>query len=103
VATAVSSRLLSPSQIARLCPENHAGKSVSPTTVTRWVVEGVVLLSGGRLKLPATRYPAGWRIAEDDFRQFIAKLTADRTGRLSSPVTETAAEGAIGRLAAQGF
>jgi hypothetical protein len=46
----------------------------------RWIVEGVRLRGGGRLKLPAVRYPGGWRIAEDDFAAFITKLTADHAG-----------------------
>jgi hypothetical protein len=46
----------------------------------RWIVEGVRLRGGGRLRLPAVRYPSGWRIAEEDFEAFIARLTADRTG-----------------------
>jgi hypothetical protein len=46
----------------------------------RWIVEGVRLRGGGRLKLRATRYPSGWKIAEDDFDAFISKLTADRAG-----------------------
>ena len=75
---ATKSRGLSPTQIGRLCPENRPGVPVSPTSIVRWIVEGVRLRGGGRLKLPATRYPGGWRIAEDDFAEFIAKLTADR-------------------------
>jgi hypothetical protein len=56
-----------------------------------------------RLKLPALRYPGGWRIAEDDFEQFIARLTSDRTGEAASPVTEVRADQAIQRLAAAGW
>jgi hypothetical protein len=88
VTTATSSRLLSPAQIGRLCPENRPGSPVSPTSVVRWIVEGVRLRAGGRLKLPAVRYPGGWRIAEDDFAAFIARLTADRSGEAASPITD---------------
>jgi hypothetical protein len=49
------------------------------------------------------RYPGGWKISEDEFHEFIARLTADRTGRLSSPVTEARADQAMARLQAQGF
>jgi hypothetical protein len=64
---------------------------------------GVRLKSGGRLKLPATRYPGGWRIAEADFDEFIARLTADRTGEAASPATEARADQAIQRLTAAGW
>jgi hypothetical protein len=103
VATATESRLLTPAQIGRLCPQNREGVSVSPTSVVRWIMDGVRLRAGGRLKLPAVRYPAGWRVAEDDFEQFIARLTADRTGEMASPITEARAEQSIARLAAQGW
>ena len=92
MATATESRLLTPAQIGRLCPQNRPGVSVSPTSVVRWIVEGVRLRGGGRLKLPAVRYPSGWRISEDDFEQFIARLTTDRTEEAASPVTEARAE-----------
>jgi hypothetical protein len=63
----------------------------------------VRLRAGGRLKLPATRYPGGWRIVEDDFEQFIARLTADRTGEAASPMTEARAEQSIARLESEGW
>jgi hypothetical protein len=103
VATATDSRLFTPAQIGRQCPENRPGVSVSPTTVTRWVVVGVRLRDGSRLKLPAVRYPGGWRIAEDDFEQFIARLTADRTGDLASPITANRAERSIASLTGEGW
>jgi hypothetical protein len=103
VATATQSRFLTPSQIGRLCPQNREGVSVSPTTVVRWVVDGIRLRAGGREKLRATRFPGGWRIAEDDFERFIAALTADRTGSAASPVTEARGERAIANLQAEGW
>jgi hypothetical protein len=103
VATATQARLLTPAQIGRLCPQNREGVSVSPTSVVRWITEGVRLRSGDRLKLPAVRYPAGWRIAEDDFEQFIARLTADRTGEAASPITAARAEQSIARLQGEGW
>jgi hypothetical protein len=69
---------LSPRQIGRLCPKEQPGASVSPQTVVRWIVEGVRLRGGGRLRLPAIRYPSGWKIDQADFETFIADLTADR-------------------------
>jgi hypothetical protein len=95
---------VTPAQIGRKCPENRPGVSVSPTTVVRWITEGVRLRAGGRLKLPATRYPGGWRIAEEDFAQFIAMLTSDRTGSVTPPPgAEVRAEAAMARMAARGF
>jgi hypothetical protein len=77
---------------------------VSPTTIVRWIVDGVRLRDGHRLKLPALRYPGGWRIAEDDFEQFIATLTSDRTGTFASPPgAEMRAEAAMARMAGRGF
>jgi hypothetical protein len=61
-----------------MCPSNREdGKPVASVTVTRWITLGVMLSDGSRLRLPATRYPGGWRIALNDFRKFIETLTAD--------------------------
>jgi hypothetical protein len=94
---------LTPAQIGRRCPQNREGVSVSPTTVVRWIVSGVRLCSGERLKLAAVRYPGGWRIAEDDFDQFIATLTSDRTGSVTPPGAEMRAAAAMARMAGRGF
>ncbi|WP_165076050.1 hypothetical protein [Paludisphaera rhizosphaerae] len=75
----VSDKLLNPGQVGReLAP--MFGKAVGSWTITRWVVEGVALRDGGRLKLKAIRLPAGYRISMADVESFIAELTRDRTG-----------------------
>jgi hypothetical protein len=103
VTTATQSRLLTPAQIGRRCPPNREGAPVSPTTVVRWIVNGVRRRDGGRLRLPALRYPGGWRIAEDDFERFIAALTQDRTGAPPSPLVEARAGRAMAALVSDGF
>ena len=51
-----------------------------PSTIIRWIVVGVTLSDGTRLKLDAARLPSGWVTSEDALRDFIARITADRNG-----------------------
>jgi hypothetical protein len=67
-----------PDTAARI-PSTRTGKRTHPDTVKRWILEGVKLRNGSRLRLAARRYPGGWAVAEDALRDFTDALTADRT------------------------
>jgi hypothetical protein len=70
--------MLNLSQAARLLGSNHDDKPVAPSTLTRWILSGVKLRGGGRLRLRALKLPGGWRIRPGDLDEFIERLTADR-------------------------
>jgi hypothetical protein len=81
-------------QIARRFPPNKADKAVHPATLTRWILKGIPLSDGSRVKLEAVRFPAGWRSTDewvDDFLEALtaarteSKLTSGQTGAVRSP------------------
>jgi hypothetical protein len=51
-----------------------------PASITRWILRGILLRSGERLRLIAERQPNRWVVTEAAVRDFIARLTADRLG-----------------------
>jgi hypothetical protein len=82
------------SQIARRFPPNKTDKPVHPATLTRWIMRGIPLADGTRVRLRAVRFPAGWRTTDewvDDFLESLtaarteSKLTSGRTGAVRSP------------------
>src|SRR4051794_1225576 len=51
-----------------------------PATVTRHILRGVKLRDGTTAKLAAVRTPGGWLVTAQAVDEFIAVITADRTG-----------------------
>jgi hypothetical protein len=51
-----------------------------PSAPTRWIMKGVVLSTGERLKLKAIRTPGQWLVEREDLDDFFERLTADRAG-----------------------
>jgi hypothetical protein len=77
---------------------------VSPSAITRWIVEGALLRSGQRLKLRAIRLPGGYRTTALWLDQFISILTEDRTrAPAPSELVEERAEQSIANLKAEGW
>jgi hypothetical protein len=72
--------------VARDVPSCRIDGSTHPSTITRWIMRGVRLRDGSRLRLAATRTPAGWLVTDDALDAFLAVLTGDRTGE---PVAAT--------------
>jgi hypothetical protein len=62
-----------------------------PASMTRWILQGILLRSGDRLKLKAERHPNRWVVTEASVRDFIAALTADRLGEPAPPPAEATA------------
>jgi hypothetical protein len=65
---------------ARRIPSCRIDGTTHPAIVTRWIMRGIVLHDGSRLRLAATRTPGGWLVADEDLDHFLARLTADRMG-----------------------
>src|SRR3954451_23503985 len=62
-----------------------------PASMTRWIMQGILLRSGERLKLRAERLPNRWVVAEASVRDFVARLTADRLREPAPPPSEASA------------
>jgi hypothetical protein len=97
-------------QFARRFPWNKESRPVHVATLTRWILKGCRASAGTRIKLRATRFPAGWRTTDEWVAEFLDALTADRAG-LAAPAPSSRApdrrrrdiERAERELAAAGF
>src|SRR5437763_16847605 len=65
--------------VARRLPPHRGGRAVHPTTVMRWVIRGVRLPDGSRVRLRAESVGSRWLTTEECFRAFIDAQTAART------------------------
>ena len=61
---------------------------VSPKAFKRWLLEGVKLRNGGRLKPRAYRLPSGFRTTEAWLNEFVQALTQDRLGQVAEAVAD---------------
>jgi hypothetical protein len=61
---------------------------VSPKAFKRWLLEGVKLRNGARLKPRAYRLPSGFRTTEAWLTEFIQALTQDRLGQGAEAVAD---------------
>lgn len=99
------SSLLTVSQVCRRYPGKGAA-SISPSTVTRWILRGCPARDGTRVKLTATRAGARWLIDPADLDAFFARLKGEIDPRpaLAAPATAPArrAKAAIQTLIDQG-
>ena len=66
------------SAAARLDVLRIGGRYPSPETVRQWIVSGLKLSSGERVRLPATRRGGRWTVAPSAVATFVMKMTADR-------------------------
>src|SRR4051794_11661958 len=100
---------LRPAKTAKMFPSFRGDRPTHSATVVRWMVEGVRLKDGSRLKLEAVRLPSGWVTTPSAVQRFIEALTADRSGEPALPPVRTtvartrAVERADKALAAAGF
>jgi hypothetical protein len=53
-------------------------------TIARWITDGARLRDGTRLPLRATRLPGRWVVEPGAVEEFLAALTADRSGTCTS-------------------
>jgi hypothetical protein len=73
------------SQVARRFPPSRGGRPVHVATVTRWIIQGARLRDGTRLRLRAVRLPGRWVVEPEAVDEFLATLTADRSGLPTEP------------------
>jgi hypothetical protein len=86
---------LSLSHAAQLIGSQRNGRPIHPGTLTRWIIQGVRLQDGERVRLQARRFPAGWRTTREWLDEFATSLTRDRLGQPMSAVRSKHAERAI--------
>src|SRR5262245_58742870 len=78
---------LSPAQAAKRFPSVKAVGAVNPATVWRWIVKGVRLSNGCRVKLEALRMGAGYLTSEPALLRF---LRAQQPDAAPPPMPRTA-------------
>lgn len=70
-----------PSEAAKRVPPLRGGRPVSPSTIVRWIVDGVTGPDGDRVHLEAVRLGARWVTDDASIQRFAAQLTPARTDR----------------------
>lgn len=68
-------------QAAALLPPGRNGRPVSPSTLVRWIVDGVAGPDGTLVRLEAIRLGGRWVTDEDAIRAFAERLTPSRGHR----------------------
>jgi hypothetical protein len=68
-------RLIGLAHAARRLPPGREDKPVSPSTIWRWVVEGVRLSDGSRLRLEAVRIGGRWVTSVEALSRFASRQT----------------------------
>ena len=92
---------LSLPQAARKFPPYRKNRPVSPSTIFRWIRDGVVLASGDRLWLEGIRLSGRWLTSEQALARFISAQTpqfdAGQTPVPRSPSVRASAAERAGR------
>lgn len=78
-AIATDDPLLSPTEAAAEVPPGRNGRPVHASTISRWIRMGVTI-DRTVIRLPAVRYPSGWKIRPSDLERFLRRLTAAAIG-----------------------
>jgi hypothetical protein len=60
--------------------------TLHPSAPVRWIQQGILLTSGERLRLDATRSPGGWRVKREDLNRFLEAITTDRLSPPEPPL-----------------
>src|SRR5690349_6458805 len=85
---------LSLPQAARLVPPNKGARPVHPSTLTRWILDGVRLSDGSRVRLKAKRFPLGWKTIAEWIDEFVETITADALRESLTPAGRPARDDA---------
>jgi hypothetical protein len=67
---------LSLTQAARRFPPFRAGRPINPSTVFRWIVDGVRTSGGARVRLEGIRLGGRWLTSEQALARFIDAQTS---------------------------
>jgi hypothetical protein len=70
---------------ARRLPPSRGNRPVHPTTLRRWIEDGVKGRDGQRIRLKGTRLPSGWVVSDEAVAEFLDALTRDRAGDSTPP------------------
>jgi hypothetical protein len=71
---------LSLKQAARKFPPLRSCRPVNPSTILRWIVRGIRLSGGGRVRLEAIRAGGAWVTSQQAIDRFVESQTQDRLG-----------------------
>ena len=80
------------SEAGRLFPAHRGKGSINPSTIFRWVVQGVKTPDGHIVRLAAIRAGARWLTARGAVSRFCAALTAASVPTPTAPPPRTPAE-----------
>ena len=84
-----ASGLLSVSQVCSSIRGARGNDSLSPSTVTRWILTGCPARSGARVKLVATRVGSRWMVSPAALEEFFTALASTTPAAPSPPTTKT--------------
>jgi hypothetical protein len=73
-------------------PGPREGRPTSPSTVYRWIVKGVKVPGGGRVRLQAQRVGGSWMVTTEAIDEFVRVLT-----EAHKPDGESPAPRSVGR------
>ena len=68
--------LLTVSQVCRKYPGARGAKTLTPSTVTRWILSGCPARDGSRVRLSATRCGARWLVSPAALSDFFTALAS---------------------------
>jgi hypothetical protein len=71
----ISGSGLSLSQAARRFPPYRESRPVAPSTIFRWIVSGVIVRDGRRVRLEAVRLGGRWLTSVQAIERFVAAQT----------------------------
>lgn len=86
VATAtIATKKLTIPQIRAAYPGRSEGRPLSASTITRWILQGCMAVSGQKVRLRASRCGYRWLIDPEDLEAFFAALGGDAAEEARSP------------------
>jgi NADPH:quinone reductase-like Zn-dependent oxidoreductase len=100
-------RYLSCTEAVKLLPPGRNSTTISPATITRWILRGCRAADGRRVKLRAVRIGFRWAVRETWLQEFFELLAANVAEPAITPRTpgqrKRALERANRELAASGI
>jgi hypothetical protein len=79
-------------QLARRGPSTRQGKPLHPSTVLRWILQGVKTPDGRRVKLEACRYGGRWVSSLAAFQRFLEAQTPKLDAAAHTPTQTNRAQ-----------
>jgi hypothetical protein len=85
MADVLSERRMGLAEAARTLPPLRSGRPVAPATLTRWILNGVTMPDGSRLRLEAIRCGQTWLTSYEALERFLRRQTAAALGEDTLP------------------